>query len=159
MLSYGEYVIEWKWCHFRNLTADEVYSILAARQSVFIVEQNCPYLDADGYDQQSYHSVGWGKGENGETILAAYARFIPPAIKYPELAIGRVITTKFFRGKGVGIALLEKTVERAEETFPDSDMYLSAQAHLQRYYQRCNFGSSGDSYDEDGIPHIAMFRK
>lgn len=152
-------MLEWEWCHFNDLTIDQLYSVLAARQAVFIVEQDCPYQDADGIDVVSYHLLGWGNDDQGQRVLAAYARIIPPGIKMPELAIGRVITTQAFRGKGCGKELLKQAVDRAEKTFPDTRMYLSAQAHLQHYYQHCGFDASGDIYDEDGIPHIAMYRR
>ena len=33
---------------FRELSAAELYEILRLREAVFIVEQNCPYPEADG---------------------------------------------------------------------------------------------------------------
>ena len=36
-----------------------MYEVMQLRQEVFIVEQDCPYLDADGKDQQSHHLLGY----------------------------------------------------------------------------------------------------
>ncbi|MET4693413.1 GNAT family N-acetyltransferase [Endozoicomonas lisbonensis] len=152
-------MIEWEWCHYETLSLNQLYEILAVRQSVFVVEQNCAYQDADGLDQVAYHLMGWAFNDDGRKALAAYARVIPPEVVKPELAIGRVITAEAFRGQGLGRALLAEAVRLSEETFPDSDIYLSAQAHLQSYYGGCGFVASGELYDEDGIPHIAMFRR
>lgn len=152
-------MIEWEWCHYEELSLDQLYEILAVRQSVFVVEQNCAYQDADGLDQVSHHLMGWFFDDEGRKTLAAYARIIPPEVVKPELAIGRVITDEAFRGQGLGRVLLAEAVRLSEETFPDNDIYLSAQAHLQSFYGSCDFVASGEPYDEDGIPHIAMFRR
>ena len=39
--------IDYKWKKFDELSLDDLYAILNLRQKVFIVEQNCPYIDAD----------------------------------------------------------------------------------------------------------------
>ena len=39
--------IEYIWKIFPELTTDELYEIIHLRQKVFIVEQDCPYIDAD----------------------------------------------------------------------------------------------------------------
>lgn len=36
--------------HFEELTAEELMEIYRVRISVFVVEQNCPYQDIDGWD-------------------------------------------------------------------------------------------------------------
>ena len=62
---------------FKNLTQYDLYAILMLREQVFVVEQNCPYLDCDGKDLNSLHL---GIYEN-ET-LQAYARLVPPNETY-----------------------------------------------------------------------------
>ena len=39
--------IDYKWKKFDELSLDDLYAILNLRQKVFIVEQDCPYIDAD----------------------------------------------------------------------------------------------------------------
>jgi ElaA protein len=53
---------------------------------------------------------------------------------------------------------MEQALENAEKTWPDQPIYLSAQAHLQRYYARYGFEPVGEVYLEDEIPHIGMRR-
>ena len=43
---------------FYELPAHQLYAIMALRQEVFVVEQNCAYLDADGKDLKGYHLSG-----------------------------------------------------------------------------------------------------
>ena len=40
---------------FSELTNYELYEILKLRSLVFVVEQNCVYLDADSVDLDAYH--------------------------------------------------------------------------------------------------------
>lgn len=150
--------MEWQWSKFSELSLDDLYIILAERQNVFVVEQNCPYSDADGQDQQAFHLSGWSN-QSGERALSAYLRILPPNEHRKEVAIGRVLTAADFRGQGLGKLLMAEAVKRAKETFPEKDLYLSAQAHLQDFYGEFGFSPEGDVYDEDGIPHIAMYSR
>ena len=52
--------------------------MLQLRQSVFVVEQKCWYLDADGVDKQSLHLLG--RLPSGQ--LACYLRIVPPGHKF-----------------------------------------------------------------------------
>ena len=47
--------LTWKYKSFNNLTPQELYDILKLRSEIFVVEQNCVYLDTDDKDQQSFH--------------------------------------------------------------------------------------------------------
>ena len=42
--------ITWIIRHHTDLSTHELYALLALRAQVFVVEQNCPYLDVDGQD-------------------------------------------------------------------------------------------------------------
>ena len=37
-------------------------------------------------------------------------------------------------------------------------MLIHAQAHLERFYRDLGFQRHGESFEEDGIPHVAMVR-
>ena len=67
---------------FNQLTVNDLYDIMALRQKVFIIEQNCPYLDADGKDLSAMHLMG--RDNDGE--LVAYTRLLPMGISYPDYA-------------------------------------------------------------------------
>src|SRR5438067_12139318 len=80
------FMIYWKCKHFKELTVYELYNIMRLRSEVFVVEQNCIFLDADNNDQHCYHLCGW----NNHTLVA-YSRLVPPEIRYEEPSIGRVV--------------------------------------------------------------------
>lgn len=148
--------LQWTCRDFKDLDKRDLYELLALRQEVFVVEQNCPYLDADGLDYQAWHLMG--KDPDGK--LLAYTRIIPKGLSYPDHpAVGRVITRKDIRGQGWGRPLMEKTLAYCAELFGPETIKISAQSHLQDFYASLGFEPVGTEYEEDGIPHQAMIRK
>ncbi len=143
----------WKFYTFEELSTALLYHILALRQLVFVVEQNCVYLDTDGeYDYCSLHCCGFD--EHGHLI--AYTRIIPAGIKYEEPAIGRVVVAQAARGKGIGYELMKQSIEKCNKEYPKYSIRISAQCYLEQFYTNLGFQSIGTSYLEDGIPHIEM---
>ncbi|MFK7808155.1 MAG: GNAT family N-acetyltransferase [Saprospiraceae bacterium] len=137
---------------FYELSLDQLYALLRLRQEVFIVEQNCPYLDTDGKDQSSLHLLGFYENE-----LVAYTRIVPKGISYEKYAsIGRVITSDKVRGKGFGKLLMNTSVEKLHQHWGKQSIKISAQSHLVPYYNSVGFESTGEEYLEDDIPHTAM---
>ena len=63
---------------FYELSLDELYAIMLLRQEVFVVEQNCPFVDADGKDQSAWHFMICD--ENNK--LVAYTRLFDKNIYY-----------------------------------------------------------------------------
>ena len=147
--------VRWRCCAFDALAVAELDAIYRARQQVFVIEQGCAYLDADGADPQCWHLAAWSAAL-AEPL--AYARIVAPGVKYPEVSIGRVITSSAARGTGLGRELVRRAVAEAEALFPGTGIRISAQAHLQRFYGAFGFLAVGDEYMEDGIPHIEMLR-
>ena len=47
------------WKKYIDLSNDELYAILHLRQKVFVLEQNCPYIDADNSDQDALHLLAY----------------------------------------------------------------------------------------------------
>ena len=138
---------------FEGLSHQDLYDLLALRQEVFIVEQDCPYLDADGKDPDSWHLLG--RDELGR--LAAYARILPPGLSYEDYpAIGRVVTAPFCRGEGHGKALMEAAIAHCKVLFGERAIKISAQTYLLKFYESLGFRSTGEEYLEDGIPHTGM---
>ena len=142
------------WHGFGDLSGKEVYEILALRGRVFVVEQHCSYLDADGHDQSALHLCGRTTG--GE--LAAYLRLLPPGEVFAEPAIGRVVTAPEIRGTGIGRVLMEEGIRRSAVAYPGAPLALSAQIHLEGFYGSLGFLRSGSPFDEDGIVHCVMIR-
>ena len=141
---------------FQELTLEELYDMMMLRQEVFIVEQDCVYMDADGNDQIARHLMGFDENKK----LIAYTRIFPKGIiyeKYP--AFGRVVTAPSARGKGIGRALMAATLKKMEELFPGEVVKISAQRYLEKFYKSLGFEIVGEGYLEDGIPHVAMVRR
>ncbi len=61
--------VTWKCVEFHALTPAELYSVLQLRQRVFVVEQKCAYLDADGIDSACLHLMGWANTASSEIGL------------------------------------------------------------------------------------------
>ena len=138
---------------FDDLDLFQLYEIMVLRQEVFIVEQDCPYLDADGRDQKSIHLLG--RSKQGQ--LLAYARVLPKGQTYKDYnSIGRVVISSTLRGKGYGHPLMQKAIEVTKAHFGDEAIKISAQAHLEQFYASLSFKRVGEEYLEDGIPHIGM---
>ncbi len=138
---------------FDELTLHELYETMALRQEVFVVEQECPYLDADGRDQASWHLLG----HDDAGKLVAYARLMPRGIVYEKHpALGRVVTSPSVRGTGLGKKLMEATLEWTERLWPGVAVKISAQTYLKKFYEELSFEQAGEGYLEDGIPHIPM---
>lgn len=144
--------IIWKIKTFDEFTVPELYNVLKARIDVFVVEQNCPYPDLDDYDQKAVHI--WAE-ENGEVL--AYCRIFDKGIKYPEASIGRVLTTEKARGKRLGKQLIKYALDAIEARFHTSEVRISAQDYLLKFYGEFGFEDTGKKYLEDDIPHTEMF--
>ncbi|MDO9314542.1 MAG: GNAT family N-acetyltransferase [Burkholderiaceae bacterium] len=145
----------WRWCRFDDLTVHELQLIHRARQQVFVVEQRCPYVDADGCDEHAFHLAARAPGQPSPI---AYARVVDPGFKYPEPSIGRVLTAATGRGRGLGRELVARAVAQTIEAFPGQGIRISAQSHLEAFYRSFGFAGVGECYLEDGIPHIEMLR-
>jgi ElaA protein len=146
-------VLSWNWRRFDGLSLDDLYDALALRCRVFVLEQGA-YLDPDGLDRVAAHLLG--RDEAG--TLQAYLRVVDPGRKYPEPSIGRVITAPEVRGSGIGRTLMAQGVARCEAAWPGQGIRISAQAHLQPFYRSLGFEPVGETYLEDGIAHLEMFR-
>lgn len=140
---------------FNELSADELYEVLHLRNLVFVVEQNCAYLDIDHKDDQAHHVMIY----DDEGILIAYARIFKPGIKYNTSSIGRVVVHPNHRGKELGDLLIRHSINAIEELYQTSEITISAQAYLQQFYNKHGFVCISEEYPEDGIPHVKMRRE
>ena len=127
------------------------------REGVFIVEQNCPYPDADGRDPAAWHLLGWASG-SGERRLVAYARVFEPGVRYAESSIGRIVSAPEVRGTGVGRALVAEGLRRLESLAPGQRIKIAAQRRLEDFYTTFGFTVVSAPYEEDGIMHVDMIR-
>ncbi len=147
-------ILHWTYQPFADLTLTELYTIMQLRTEVFVVEQNCVYQDVDGKDLLCYHLCGWDDG-----ILVAYCRIMPPGLAFTEASIGRVLTTAAYRKNGAGRLLMQMAITETLRQFTCSQIIISAQLYLKKFYQSLNFEQISTIYLEDGIAHIKMLYK
>lgn len=151
--------IELRWYakRFCELGLDELYALLRLRAEVFVVEQQCVYLDPDGKDAHPDAIHLLGIDDRG--ALAAYLRILPAGLSYPHLSFGRVLTAPAYRGCGLADPMLREALAVIQRRWPGADIEIGAQAHLQHFYGRHGFDVSSEPYVEDGIPHVDMLRR
>ena len=145
--------ITWQLELFADLSNDELYALLRLRSEVFVVEQNCVFLDMDNKDQHCLHLLGWQNNQ-----LAACARIVPAGISFAEASVGRVVTAPFARGIGLGRELMQTAMDKLYHLYGRVPVYIGAQQHLQMFYASLGFEATGQPYDEDGIMHIEMLK-
>ena len=137
---------------YNDLTLDNLYDFLSLRQSVFVVEQNCPYEDVDQKDKICFHLLGYKNKE-----LIAYSRIFPPDSFYKEsVSIGRIVVLKSYRKKGIGLSLINESLNFVESNFGKINIRIEAQSYLKEFYSKFGFKIISDEYLEDGIPHFSM---
>lgn len=135
---------------YPQLTLEELYRILQVRSAVFVVEQNCPYLDPDGNDFDALHVML----EDESGALAGYLRAYPLPEKPGTVRLGRVLTLK--RGEGYGGILLREGLKAIRSHFAPRQIYLASQVYAQGFYEREGFTVCSGEYLDDGIPHVDM---
>jgi ElaA protein len=153
-LAFGDGMsIEWEWSRLADLSVRQLYTIVAAREAVFVVEQTCAYQELDGLDFEAEHLIGWSGAE-----VAAYLRVLGPGTRFAEPSIGRVLTTRNYRSLGLGREMMKLALERVDRRYAGDATRISAQAHLQPFYSSFGFAAASEHYLEDGIPHLEMLR-
>lgn len=145
--------IQWLLKKFEELTPYQVYAILQLRSEVFVVEQNCVFLDADDKDQDSYHLMGFDNKK-----LIAYTRLVPPGKVYEQASIGRVVTSALVRRSGAGKELMKQSIDSIYNLFGVQSIKIGAQLYLKQFYGSFGFKQVSDVYLEDGIEHIYMIK-
>ncbi len=139
---------------FNELTLAELYRILQLRSEVFVVEQNCVYLDPDSKDPSCYHLCAWLHDQ-----LVAYCRIVPPGISYEEASIGRVLSHPAHRKDGYGKQLMQKAIEKTYALYNGAPIKIGAQQYLLKFYGELGFEPVGGPYLEDNIPHVLMLHR
>ena len=146
--------MKWSCKAFKELSLDEFHDIIQLREVVFVVEQDCPYLDVDGKDKDALHVFGEYQGN-----IVATTRILKPGKSYDEVAIGRVVTSPTVRGMGIGKKLMQESMKFVQAHFGEVPVRISAQTYLLKYYKSFGFEQTGKEYLEDNIPHLEMLYK
>ena len=149
--------IQWDIKTFQELVLSQLYELLKLRVDVFVVEQRCAYPELDEYDRHEETRHLMGRDESSD--LVAYARLLPPGLRYSEVNLGRVVVKSESRRQGIGHKLLQIAVQEISCCWPRSPIKISAQDYLQAFYEQYGFTRESEVYLEDGIPHIEMMRK
>ena len=144
--------IKYIWKAFDELSSDELYAMIYLRQKVFIVEQDCPYIDADYTDQDAFHLLVYKNND-----LIGYLRAFKPGIKYEGSSLGRIVTEINSRGLGIGKEITKEGVNFLSREFPNYEIVISAQHRLEHFYIDLGFSARGEVYLEDDIDHIQMY--
>lgn len=155
----------WQLSAFAELTGYQVYHIIQAREQVFVKDQNCSYVDADGVDFAALHLCAYqqhaanssSSNANLELQLLAYCRIIPPTVTadgFPH--IGRVLVLADYRGHGLARQLMLKAIDYCHNQFCNQPIHISAQTYLIEFYQTLGFVCIGDVYSNDSIEHVNM---
>ena len=137
---------------FEELNKAELYQIIQLRIAVFIVEQDCPYPDLDGMDQDAQHLWIEDAGE-----IVCYLRINPAGSRFTEPSLGRIVTKKSHRNHGLAEKLIKKAIDLVCEK-ESKAIRISAQCYLEKYYEKFGFIKASEEYLEDDIPHIEMLK-
>lgn len=143
--------IHWKIKPFETLSTNELYDILKLRSEIFVVEQNCVYLDLDGKDKLALHLLGECEGK-----IVAYSRLFKPGISFENASIGRVVVDANYRDKKWGHKLMKEAIAGIQFHFGESKITIGAQLYLKKFYESHGFVQTSEMYLEDDIPHIEM---
>jgi ElaA protein len=144
--------ISWHCVPFAELSTVILYKILQLRNNVFIIEQDCHYLDLDDKDFLAHHVYAL----NEHNDVVAHARLLPRNVSYEYLSIGRVVVHKDYRSFGLGHQLMQYSMDKMKELYGEDKIKISAQQHLEKFYQSHHFVTISEMYYEDDIPHVAM---
>lgn len=145
--------IQWKIKRFDELSVHELYDLLKLRSEIFVVEQNCAYLDLDGKDKVALHLLGEFEGK-----IVAYSRLFKAGISFENASIGRVVVDANFRNRKWGHDLMREAIAGIEHHFGESKITIGAQLYLKKFYESHQFVQTSEMYLEDEIPHIEMQR-
>lgn len=144
--------MRWRWARLDQLSAVEWHAIGMLRQTVFIVEQRCPYPDLDHLDPDSDHLIGYD--DHGQPL--AYLRLVPPGYKFEQPSLGRVVVSPAARGRKLGVELVRQGLLGHAERYPSQPNTIGAQAYLTEFYRSLGFEPISEHYLEDEIPHLDM---
>ena len=135
--------------YFNELTTKELYELLKARATIFVVEQNCIYQDLDDIDYNSLH-IFYEKDEK----VVAYLRVYQRKNEKNVVQIGRVLTLE--HGTGLGRKIMEVSIQTIKEKTNAKEIFIEAQKYATGFYEKFGFKVVSNEFLEDGIPHVAM---
>lgn len=143
--------VAWHWLQLPDMRPELLYRLLAFRESVFVVEQRCPYQELDGRDEGAWHLVGLRSDH-----VVACLRVLVPLREEGSFRIGRVAVDSGWRGKGLARLMILMALERIRSGYGERGVVLDAQTYLAAFYGSLGFEVTGEEFLEDGVPHLPM---
>jgi ElaA protein len=148
-------ILEVQFYSFDELDTPLLYDLLKLRSEVFVVEQQCIYLDLDGKDKDAIHLIATQSNK-----IVYYARIFEKGKYYQDyVSIGRVIVNEKYRKEKFGDELMSKSLEYILAKWGNVPVKIAAQEHLEKFYNQHGFKKIEERYLEDGIWHIYMVKK
>jgi predicted GNAT family N-acyltransferase len=129
----------------------EIEDAKQLRLRVFSQEQGVPpEADIDGLDPAATQLVALRRGS-----VVATCR-----LRFPQghCKLERMVVEMNLREIGIGRELLAEA-EREALRQGASEMILHAQRQVEGFYAACGYGAEGDSFLEEGIPHVRMRKR
>ncbi len=104
-------------------------------------------------DQKALHILGYKSGK-----IVAYTRVFKQGDYFKETSIGRVVVQKNERQYKYGYDIMKASIEAIKKHYNTTEIRISAQTYLKRFYNNLEFKEVGEEYLEDGITHINMIK-
>ncbi len=125
-------------------TQKEIADNFLVRGKVFIIGQNIDWdIEFDGLDDEAI-------------LFTAYEAKKPVgAARLYKNKVGRVAVLEEYRGKGIGMALMQKIEEYAKNHAFDK-LILHAQLYVKGFYDKLGYNAHGEIFQEADIDHIEM---
>jgi len=121
----------------------------SVRKKVFVEEQGVPeHVELDEHDNTSIHFI---VKEEDQAIGAARLRKIEDTIGKVE----RVCVLEQYRGKNLGLLIMQKIEEYAKE-LDVKKLKLNAQSYAIPFYEKLHYTVTSPEFLDAGIPHRAM---
>ncbi len=135
---------------YSELTLDQFYDIVLLRETVFIVEQGCPFHEVDAKDQMCTHAFL----EDDEGKIVAYSRIYEDESERGAAIIGRVVVNQ--RGRGLGKKVMDLAIKVAREKYQAKKINLCGQVAVRGFYEKLGFVACSKEYMHEGRMHVDM---
>lgn len=132
-------------CHIYRQLPDEAKRI---REQVFIKEQGFEN-EFDQTDEQAVHIVVF----SGEQAAGTGRVYWDDALD--SWVIGRVAVLPEYRKLRIGVEILSCLEDWLKQKGAKTVM-ISAQCQARGFYEKCGYTAFGESYLDEGCPHIRM---
>lgn len=130
----------------------ELEEAFKVREKVFVVEQQvAPEDEYDEYEASSTHFIAYDADNNA--CGTARWRRTDRGIKLERFAVLERV-----RGSGIGSLLVKQVLEDIQSVTKKEriTVYMHAQTHAVKFYEKFGFRCYGEEFDECDIMHFEM---